>query len=142
MTDFLLLATILLAVGVIAVPIATRLGLGSVLGYLIAGMAVSPVLGLLGVDVVQLQHFAEFGVVMMLFLIGLELEPKHLWEMRTRLLGLGGGQVAFTILIFACVSHFVMGDAWQTAVTVGASWTMRGSWPGARPTWRSHSAAV
>ena len=119
MTEFLLLATILLAVGVFAVPIATRLGLGSVLGYLLAGMAGSPVLGWLGVDVVQMQHFAEFGVVMMLFLIGLELEPKNLWEMRGRLLGLGGGQVAATILIFAAVSYFVMGDAWQTAVTIG-----------------------
>ncbi len=119
MTDFLLLATILLAVGVIAVPIATRLGLGSVLGYLIAGMAISPALGWLGVDVVQIQHFAEFGVVMMLFLIGLELEPKNLWEMRTRLLGLGGGQVFITILAFAAVSYFIMGDAWQTAVTIG-----------------------
>lgn len=119
MTGFLLLATILLAVGVVAVPIATRLGLGSVLGYLIAGMAISPALGWLGVDIVQIQHFAEFGVVMMLFLIGLELEPRNLWEMRSRLLGLGGGQVLITILAFAGVAYFVMGDAWQTAVAVG-----------------------
>ena len=80
MTDFLLLAFTFLIAGVIAVPIATRLGLGSVLGYLIAGIAISPLLGLLGVDVVSIQHFAEFGVVMMLFLVGLELEPKLLWE--------------------------------------------------------------
>ncbi|MEO1221768.1 MAG: cation:proton antiporter, partial [Pseudomonadota bacterium] len=118
MTDFLLLATILLAVGVIAVPIASRLGLGSVLGYLIAGMAISPTLEWLGVDVVSLQHFAEFGVVMMLFLIGLELEPKKLWELRVRLLGLGGGQVLITILIMAGYSLLV-GNAWQTSLAIG-----------------------
>ena len=71
MTDFLLLATIFLVAGVIAVPIASRLGLGSVLGYLIAGIVISPILGWLHVDVISIQHFAEFGVVMMLFLVGL-----------------------------------------------------------------------
>ena len=76
MSDFLLLAFILLCAGIIAVPIATRLKLGSVLGYLIAGICISPLLGLLQVDVIAIQHFAEFGVVMMLFLVGLELEPK------------------------------------------------------------------
>ena len=118
MTEFLLLATILLAVGVIAVPIASRLGLGSVLGYLIAGMAISPALDVLGVDVIALQHFAEFGVVMMLFLIGLELEPKKLWELRVRLLGLGGGQVLITMVIMAGYSLLV-GNAWQTSLAIG-----------------------
>ncbi|WIW94879.1 cation:proton antiporter [Altererythrobacter rubellus] len=84
MTEFLLLAFILLVAGVVSVPIASRFGLGSVLGYLLAGMAIAPLLGFLGVDVVQLQHFAEFGVVMMLFIIGLELKPKRLWAMRKR----------------------------------------------------------
>lgn len=92
MTDFLLLALFLVA-GVFAVPIAARLGLGSVLGYLIAGILISPVLAVLRVDIVSIQHFAEFGVVMMLFLVGLELEPKNLWDMRARLLGLGGGRL-------------------------------------------------
>ncbi|AWW75768.1 potassium transporter [Erythrobacter sp. KY5] len=119
MTEFLVLATILLGVGVIAVPIATRLGLGSVLGYLIAGMAISPVLGALGVDVIQLQHFAEFGVVMMLFLIGLELEPRKLWEMRSRLIGLGGGQVLVTTLVIAATAIFIVGDPWQTGLAIG-----------------------
>ncbi|MEE4199580.1 cation:proton antiporter domain-containing protein [Erythrobacter sp.] len=118
MTDFLILATILLAVGVIAVPIAARLGLGSVLGYLLAGMAVSPALAWLGVDVLSLQHFAEFGVVMMLFIIGLELNPRKLWELRTRLLGLGGGQVLATMLVFASYSQ-IMGDRWQTSFAIG-----------------------
>lgn len=96
MTDFLLLAFIFLVAGVAAVPIASRLGWGSVLGYLIAGIVISPILALFHVDVVAIQHFAEFGVVVMLFLVGLELQPKQLWEMRGQLMGLGGGQVALT----------------------------------------------
>ncbi|GAB3095235.1 cation:proton antiporter [Pseudomaricurvus hydrocarbonicus] len=73
MTDILLLAFIFLVAGVIAVPIATRFSLGSVLGYLLAGIAISPLLTLLKVDVIAVQHFAKFGVVVMLFLVGLEL---------------------------------------------------------------------
>ena len=96
MTDFLMLAFIFLIAGVAAVPVAARLGLGSVLGYLIAGMLISPLLTVLNVDVISIQHFAEFGVVMMLFLVGLELEPKMLWAMRAQLAGLGGGQVVVT----------------------------------------------
>ena len=85
MSDFLLLATIYLLTMIVAVPLSTRLGLGSVLGYLIAGIVIGPVLGVTGDgDVNDLQHFAEFGVVMMLFLVGLELEPKMLWAMRHR----------------------------------------------------------
>ena len=90
MTDIFFLAFVFLCAGVIAVPIASRLGLGSVLGYLIAGIVISPLLTAFGVDVVSIQHFAEFGVVMMLFLVGLELEPRMLWSMRNKLLGLGG----------------------------------------------------
>ena len=96
MGEILLLAFLFLIAGVIAVPIASRLGLGSVLGYLIAGIALSPLLKQLHVDVVSIQHFAEFGVVMMLFLVGLELEPRLLWNMRNKLLGLGGLQVGLT----------------------------------------------
>lgn len=95
-------AFIYLCAAVVAVPIAKRLGLGSVLGYLIAGILIGPVLGLVGSETAEIQHFAELGVVMMLFLVGLELEPKLLWRMRSRLLGLGGLQVAVTAaLIFA-----------------------------------------
>ncbi|NOR30661.1 MAG: potassium transporter [Sulfitobacter sp.] len=93
MEGFLFQATIYLAAAVIAVPIASRLGLGSVLGYLAAGILIGPALGFVGSETKDLQHFAEFGVVMMLFLIGLELEPRALWNMRHRLLGLGGLQV-------------------------------------------------
>jgi len=118
MTDILLLTFVFLAAGVVAVPIASRLGLGSVLGYLIAGIAISPLLALAHVDVVSIQHFAEFGVVMMLFLVGLELEPKMLWAMRAKLLGLGGGQVALTAAAVMGVA-MLMGISWSVALTIG-----------------------
>jgi len=118
MTDFLLLAFIFLIAGVIAVPIATRLGLGSVLGYLIAGIVISPVLALLHVDVISIQHFAEFGVVMMLFLVGLELEPKRLWAMRGKLLGLGGGQIGLTAAAVMGIG-LLFGLGWTVALAVG-----------------------
>ena len=118
MTDFLMLAFVFLVAGVLSVPIATRLGLGSVLGYLIAGIAIAPVLSALHVDVIQIQHFAEFGVVMMLFLVGLELEPKRLWEMRMQLLGLGGGQVALTALLIAGAG-IALGLGWTVALATG-----------------------
>jgi len=95
---------------VVAVPIAKRLGLGSVLGYLLAGIAISPILSFLHVDVIAIQHSAEFGVVMMLFLIGLELEPKLLWQMRHKLMGLGGGQVFITIALVTAVA-MLLGQA-------------------------------
>ena len=118
MTDFLLLSFVFLIAGVIAVPIASRLGLGSVLGYLIAGIAISPILAWLHVDVISIQHFAEFGVVMMLFLVGLELEPRLLWSMRSRLFGLGGGQVGITVLLIMGVS-LLAGLPWTVALAVG-----------------------
>lgn len=118
MTDFLLLAFIFLCAGVVAVPIATRLGLGSVLGYLIAGIAISPALAALGVDVISIQHFAEFGVVMMLFLVGLELEPRMLWQMRAKLLGLGGLQVGLTTLAVTGIG-LAFGFYWTIALAIG-----------------------
>ncbi len=96
MQGFLLQATIYLGAAVLAVPLAARLGLGSVLGYLAAGIVIGPLTGMVGSETESLQHFAEFGVVMMLFLIGLELEPRALWNMRQRLIGLGGVQVVLT----------------------------------------------
>ena len=118
MTDFLLLAFIFLCAGVVAVPIAKRLGLGSVLGYLLAGIAISPILSFLHVDVIAIQHFAEFGVVMMLFLVGLELEPKMLWQMRHRLMGLGGGQVLITIALVTGAA-MLLGQSWSVALAIG-----------------------
>lgn len=118
MTGFLLLAFIFLIAGVIAVSIASRLGLGSVLGYLLAGIAISSVLTTLGVDVVSIQHFAEFGVVMMLFLVGLELEPKMLWNMRAKLLGLGALQVVLTALAVMGMA-MAFGQPWTIALAIG-----------------------
>ena len=118
MDGFLLLAFLFLIAGVIAVPIASRLGLGSVLGYLIAGIVISPILNLLHVDVVSIQHFAEFGVVMMLFLVGLELEPRMLWKMRNKLLGLGGLQVTVTAALVTGIA-MAFGQPWTIAVAIG-----------------------
>ena len=118
MEGFLIQATIYLGAAVIAVPIAARLGLGSVLGYLLAGIVIGPVLGLVGAETEDLQHFAEFGVVMMLFLIGLELAPRTLWDMRAKLLGLGGMQILLTM---GAVTAFamVLGYVWQTSLALG-----------------------
>ncbi|MFW2349044.1 cation:proton antiporter [Qipengyuania sp.] len=118
MTGFLILAFLILVAGVVAVPLASRFGLGSVLGYLLAGMAISPVLASLRVNVEALQVFAEFGVVMMLFIIGLEIEPKRLWAMRGKLAGLGGGQVLLTTLVIAGIA-LIDRQPWQTALAIG-----------------------
>lgn len=111
MTGYFLQAFIYLAAAVLMVPLAKRLGLGSVLGYLIAGVLIGPVFGLVGSETTTIQHFAEFGVVMMLFLVGMELEPKVLWDMRNRLIGLGGLQVGLTVAVItgialACAQPF------------------------------------
>ena len=118
MVSYLLDAFIYLGAAVIAVPLARRLGLGSVLGYLIAGVIIGPVLSLVGDETETLQHFAEFGVVMMLFLVGLELEPRMLWNMRNRLLGLGGLQVLITGALFTAIG-LALGADWRTALTIG-----------------------
>ena len=117
MDTFLLQASIYLLAAVIAVPIASRLGFGSVLGYLAAGLVIGPILGLVH-ETGDLQHFAEFGVVMMLFLIGLELEPRALWDMRHKLIGLGGLQISVTTLA-VMVAAMALGLAWQPALAVG-----------------------
>ncbi|TLP67381.1 potassium transporter [Parasedimentitalea maritima] len=118
METFLYQASVYLAAAVIAVPIAARLGLGSVLGYLAAGIIIGPVLGLVGSETRDLQHFAEFGVVMMLFLIGLELEPRALWAMRHKLIGLGGLQVLLSTLALMAAA-MVAGETWQVALAIG-----------------------
>lgn len=111
-------AFIYLVAAVVAVPIAQRLGLGSVLGYLIAGVMIGPVLGIVGAEAADLQHFAEFGVVMMLFLVGLELRPAMLWTMRGQLIGLGGMQVLGTTAIIGAACY-ALDLTWQQSVAVG-----------------------
>ncbi len=118
MDSFLFQASIYLAAAVIAVPIAARLGLGSVLGYLAAGVLIGPVFGLVGSETQDLQHFAEFGVVMMLFLIGLELAPRALWDMRHRLVGMGGLQVGLSALALMGVA-MAYGQPWGVALAIG-----------------------
>lgn len=121
--DVLSITVVFLAAAVVAVPIAQRLGLGSVLGYLIAGIAIGPWgLGLIS-DVEAILHFSEFGVVLLLFLIGLELNPKKLWQMRSPILGLGGGQVLVTSLVIAGIvmacSSMMPSITWRDALVIG-----------------------
>jgi monovalent cation:proton antiporter-2 (CPA2) family protein len=116
---FFVQAFIYLAAAVISVPIAKRLGLGSVLGYLIAGIVIGPFgLHLVGEEGQDVMHFAEFGVVMMLFLIGLELQPSLLWKLRGPILGVGGLQVVLTTLAFAAIG-LIAGFSWQVSLAVG-----------------------
>ena len=118
MENFLLQASIYLGAAVVVVPLSVRLGLGSVLGYLAAGILMGPVMGLAGAEASDLQHFAEFGVVLMLFLIGLELEPRALWDMRHKLLGMGGLQVGLTIVAVAA-ALLALGMDWRVAMIIG-----------------------
>ncbi len=117
--EFFFQALIYLSAAVVAVPIAKRLGLGSVLGYLLAGIAIGPfVLGLIGEEGQDVLHFAEFGVVMMLFLIGLELEPARIWRLRGPILGLGGLQVGISTLLIAAIA-IILGSDWRTSIAIG-----------------------
>ena len=107
-----------LAAAVVAAPIAKLLRIGNVLGYLLVGVLIGPaVLGLVS-DVNSVLHFAEFGVIMLLFVIGLELRPKRLWAMRTSIFGLGSLQVVLTGLVLAGVA-MAFGLVWQAALFAG-----------------------
>jgi glutathione-regulated potassium-efflux system protein KefB len=107
-----------LAAAVVAAPIGKLLRIGNVLGYLLVGVLIGPaVLGLVS-DVNSVLHFAEFGVIMLLFVIGLELRPKRLWAMRTSIFGLGSLQVALTGLVLAAAA-MAFGLVWQAALFAG-----------------------
>ena len=111
-------AIVFLAGALICVSIAKRLGLSSVIGYLIAGVIIGPyVLGLIGEEGDDILHFAEFGVVVMLFLIGLEIEPKSFWNMRKSILGMGGIQVTAT-LVLTYLLFTILGYEWQVALVI------------------------
>lgn len=117
-SGFLIQSVVFLASAVLAVVFSQRLGLGSVAGYLLAGIAIGP-FGLKLVDKVEdVRHFAELGVVFLLFVIGLELEPKRLWQMRVRLLSLGASQVLGTIALIAAVV-WALGIDWRIGVVAG-----------------------
>lgn len=117
-SDFLQSTAVFLTAAVVAVPLAQRAGLGSVLGYLLAGVIIGPWgLGLIS-DVEAIMHFAEFGVVLLLFLIGLELNPRKLWQMRGPILGLGGAQVVVTTAVIASLTS-LLGIGWQSSLVIG-----------------------
>ncbi len=117
--SFFFQALVYLTAAVVSVPIAKRIGLGSVLGYLIAGVVIGPsVFGLVGEEGQDIMHFAEFGVVMMLFVIGLELEPFLLWRMRKSIIGLGGLQVGITSVLFFSIA-LIIGINWQASLALG-----------------------
>jgi monovalent cation:proton antiporter-2 (CPA2) family protein len=117
--SFFIKAVIYLLATVISVPIAKRLGFGSVLGYLLAGIVIGPFgLGLVGDHSRALMHFAEFGIVMMLFLIGLELRPRTIWQLRGQILGLGMLQVLATTLV-TMLAMLVWGFTFTVAFVIG-----------------------
>ncbi len=117
MEHFLLQLFTFLTAAAIAVPVAKKLGLGSVLGYLIAGIVIGPFGLSLISEIEEVMHFTEFGVVMMLFLVGLELKPSLLWQMRTPILGMGGAQVMLSSIIIGGIAFFFL--PWQQAVAIG-----------------------
>lgn len=113
-------AFVYLSAAVLMVPLAKRIGLGSVLGYLLAGILIGPaILNFIGSEGHDLMHFAEFGVVMMLFVIGLELEPEILWKLRKSILGLGGLQVLITTFIISTLSQLLFNISWQEGLALG-----------------------
>lgn len=124
MDNFLFNAMIYLAAAVIFVPIAKKIGMGSVLGYLLAGIIIGPfILGFIGEEGKDIMHFAEFGVVIMLFLIGLELEPQKLWAMRKQITGLGASQLFGTAVIIFILA-MALGVPWQAALAISLSLSM------------------
>ncbi|WP_282111653.1 monovalent cation:proton antiporter-2 (CPA2) family protein [Maribacter stanieri] len=128
MTGSILFDAIVFLLGaIICVSIAKRFGLSSVIGYLMAGVLIGPyVLGFIGEEGEDILHFAEFGVVVMLFLIGLEIEPKNFWNMRKTIAGMGGLQVAGTMLlsfIFFSLLDFEWKVALVTSMAVALSST-------------------
>lgn len=117
--EFLLGALVYLAAAVVSAPIAKRLGLGSVLGFLTAGALLGPsALNIIGQGSGDVQHFAEFGVIVMLFLVGLELEPAKLWNLRKQIFGLGLLQVSVTAVVLGAASLFIS-EGWRESVAIG-----------------------
>ena len=127
-TDFLFQAIIYLAAAVICVPVAKKIGMGSILGYLLAGIIIGPyVTGFIGYEGQDVMRFAEFGIVMMLFLIGLEMEPSTLWKIRKVFLGMGSMQLigTSTVLFIGC-SLFMDWD-WKIALAISLTLSLSSS---------------
>ncbi|WP_437887670.1 glutathione-regulated potassium-efflux system protein KefB [Phytobacter sp. V91] len=122
-SDLLLAGVLFLFAAVVAVPLAARLGIGAVLGYLLAGIAIGPWgLGFIS-DVDEILHFSELGVVFLMFIIGLELNPSRLWELRRSIFGVGAAQVALSAAILAGLLMLTQ-FAWQAAVIGGIGLAM------------------
>lgn len=122
-SHWLLDSLVYLAAAVIAVPLARLLGLGSIIGYLAAGVALGPWGFRFVTEPQQMLHFAEFGIVLMLFLVGLELEPRRLWAMRRPIFGWGSVQLlASAALLFGAAVAF--GVDWRIALVAGLGLAM------------------
>jgi CPA2 family monovalent cation:H+ antiporter-2 len=116
---FFVQAIIYLTSAIVCVPIAKKLGLSSILGYLFAGIFIGPfVLGFIGAEGQDIMHFAEFGVVMMLFLIGLELDPYKFWKMRKFILGMGSMQLIGSAFAIFILCQLFLDWSWQTTVVI------------------------
>lgn len=123
--DILQQATIFLGAALVSVPIAKKLGFGSIIGYLIAGIIIGPfVLGFIGKEGEDLMHASEFGVVMMLFLIGLELNPQSIWKMRKAILGMGLSQMLLTTAAVFCIMFWGFGYSQNTSLIIGLAFSM------------------
>ncbi len=123
-SDFLLQVLVYMGAAILCVPLAKKLGMGSVLGYLVAGILIGPfVLGFIGSEGDDIMHFAEFGVVMLLFLIGLDLTPSRLWELRKTILGTGMSQFLVTMVLITAIAFFI-GMNWQASLAIGMSLAM------------------
>jgi glutathione-regulated potassium-efflux system ancillary protein KefC len=116
--SLLLNACVYLAAAVIAVPLSKRLGMGAVLGYLVAGILIGPFGFKLIAEAEDALHFAEFGVVLLLFLIGLELEPSRLWALRRPIFGWGGAQVGLVAAVLFGAA-LLAGVGWKLALIAG-----------------------
>jgi monovalent cation:proton antiporter-2 (CPA2) family protein len=122
--DFLGQAFVYLAAAMVMVPVSKRLGLGSVLGYLLAGLFIGPFgFALVTPGGTDVMHYGEVSVITMLFLIGLELDPKRLWRMRAQIFGMGGSQVA-AVTAVGCIVGMGAGLPWHTALAVGMAAAM------------------
>ncbi|MCU0439097.1 MAG: monovalent cation:proton antiporter-2 (CPA2) family protein [Raineya sp.] len=123
-TSFLFQALVFMGAAILLVPIAKKIGLSSVLGYLVAGVLIGPfILGFVGKNGQDIMHAAEFGVVMMLFLIGLELNPHKFWEMRKAIVGLGSIQLIGTTLLLFILFLLLQWD-WRMALAVSLAFSM------------------
>ena len=115
---------IFLAAAVIAIPVFRRFKLGSVLGYLAAGIIIGPACFGLISRIDTTLHIAEFGIVLLMFVIGLELQPSRLWVLRKPIFGLGTGQVVLTSIVIGAAAYFAFGETWQSSLVIGFGLSM------------------